>query len=184
MLYKAASLLTKAGREDLLRVRRRESTTVTVDGREIVLKDQRPLLSANAELLDGWEFGDLVEYLNGFVFFWPGNHHDAIGPGRRLHAHYEADSPAFIRVPTRALFDANPQAMPRFCACNAGAPRMQEGRRAIRGPDLFLGADQFPKRASAVVEVGFKHSLVLPAETQILAAQGWESLFPDPRPAT
>jgi hypothetical protein len=176
VLQPAETLLRWAGRPELIRERRREDTPVTAGVHRLVLKDQKPLVAGNLQLPDGWEFGDLIAFLNRHVFFWPGT---AVGPirqGRRLHAHYEAESPLVVRMRTSALFDANPEGIPLFAAFNTGAPRRQHGQRVARGPDLFVIAADFPRRASEVVEVVFRSQVLLPADAEVSTEAGWKRL--------
>lgn len=106
-VYPAAELLKLGNRLDLLRERREAHVPLSFDDHIILLKGQRPLIEKNADLAEGWDFGDFVEYLNGHVFFWPGTDTGAIGPGRRLLEHYASEGPAILRVPTWRLFDVN-----------------------------------------------------------------------------
>lgn len=59
-LEPAASLLRRAGRMELLGSRRRSAVEIAVDGFRIALKDQGPLIFANAELAGGWTPDDFV----------------------------------------------------------------------------------------------------------------------------
>lgn len=178
-VYPAAELLKLAKRLDLLRERRKSYVPLGIEDQTILLKDQRPLIEKNADLADAWDFGDFVEYLNGHVFFWPGTYERAIGPGRRLLEHYASEGPAILRVPTRQLFDMNAKVTPLYCAFNSGAPRYNAGHRVPRGPDLFAPAKLFPRRASEVVELGFRDAVTLPAETELFSAGTWMGLFRD-----
>jgi hypothetical protein len=177
VLEPAADLLHRAGEASLLRQRRAQEMPIWVDGRKVVLKDQRPLTFANAELAPGWEPGDLVEHLNRHVFFWPGGDRGPLKYGERLFEAYEASSTSVLRVATAELFALNPDREPLFCPFNSGAPRMQAGRRVARGPDLFTPASAFPRRASEVVELVFNGPVMLPASTQMRRADGeWAEL--------
>jgi hypothetical protein len=137
------------------------------------------LIEKNAELAEGWDFGDFVEYLNGHVFFWPGTHERAIGPGRRLLEHYASEGPAILRISTQQLFNVNAAVTPLYCAFNPGAPRYHDGRRVPRGPSLLSPADLFPRRASGVVELGFRSGITLPAETELYSGGSWLRVFRD-----
>jgi hypothetical protein len=173
----AAALLVAGGRADMLRQRREQPFPLAVDGDVIVLKDQRPLQAANVHLADGWVFGDLVEYLNQHVFFWPGDALTAIASGQRLLEHYSAESPAVLRVRFLDLVRENPQTPPLFCPYNSGAPRMNGGKPVPRGPNLFRRAGACPRRRHEVIEVGFRGSVLLPATAQIAAGLDlWEPL--------
>jgi hypothetical protein len=147
-------------------------TVSTADG-DIVLKDQKPLIEANTDLQGGWAFADFVRFLNEHVYFWPGTEQAPIGPGRRLLEHYESDGPLVLRIPTVDLLRSNSASQPLFCPFNSGAPRYNAGQRAPRGPNLFVNATLFPRRASEVVELAFAGSVVLPSTTQHRVAGGW-----------
>ena len=174
----AAELIRAAARPHLLRTRRPEPVSIFVDGEPVVLKDQRPLIEANVSLADGWQFADLVEFLNEHVFFWPG---DAIGPvlsGRRLLAHYEEELPAVLRVPLTDVVAINPQLPPLFSPYNTGAPRMQRGKPARRGPDLFRPAHEARRRRFEVVEVAFRGPIKLPDTVQVPGPpERWVSIY-------
>lgn len=166
-LSTAAELLERAGRSAEMRQRRDQLVPVEVDGQTIVLKDQKPLALANADVSE-WSAGDFIEHLNRHVFFWPGTLQGPVKHGTRLFAAYNGAGIAILRVPTLDLLNANPRTAPLFCAFNSGAPRMQQGRRVRRGPDLFLPATAFPRRASEVVEMVFSSSMDLPSTTEVL----------------
>jgi uncharacterized protein DUF7002 len=145
--------------------------TIGVGGDSIVLKDQQPLVAANVTLVSGWGFEDFVEYLNDHVYFWPGDAISMVGPGGRLLAHYVPQSPLVLRVPFAALVAANSDLPPLFSPYNSGAPRMQRGKGVKRGPDLFRSADRFRRRPHEVVEVAFRGSVALPADTAVAVEQ-------------
>jgi len=176
-VYSAAELMKLANRPDLLRERREAHVALSLKNDAILLKDQRPLIEKNTELAEEWDFGDFVEYLNGHAFFWPGTATRIIGPGQRLLEHYAPEGPAILRVPTRWLFDANPSITPLYCAFNSGAPRQQNGKRVRRGPDLFMPADRFSRRASEVVELGFAAGVALPSDTEFLKDGAWARML-------
>ena len=174
----ASALLQAAGRLDLLRVRRGEPVTLRIEEETVVLKDQKPLVGANVALAPGWEFGDLVEYVNSHVFFWPGDALAAVASGQRLLAHYSPESPLLLRMRLRDVLRTNPGIEPLFCPYNSGAPRMNRGRPIPRGPSLFRRASACPRKRHEVVEVGFKGSVVLPEATEIAAGGDlWSRLF-------
>jgi hypothetical protein len=166
-LEPTALLLQAAGRSDLLRVRRERTTAVRINGDEVVLKDQRPLIAANAALPPNWEFGDLVQYLNEHVFFWPGDALAAVAAGRRLLAHYADAGVVVLRVRLNAVLELNPDAVPLFCPYNSGAPRQHRGNPVPRGPDLFRPAGEARRRRHEIIEIGFRSAVSLPLETQV-----------------
>jgi hypothetical protein len=141
-----------------------------VDGKPVVLKDQRPLIEANVALSPRWEFGDFVQYLNEHVYFWPGDALSPVVSGRRLLAHYADELPLVLRIPARSLVDANPDIKPLFSPFNSGAPRMQRGKPVERGPDLFRPSDCCRRQAHEVIEVAFRGSVVLSDDVTVAGA--------------
>lgn len=133
-----ARLFDRAGRQGdpMLCQRRAKSITLQVTGREIVIRDQYPLAEGAIALEGGWTFGDLVRHLNGLVFLWPGDHRGPSGKyGRNHFARYEAEREALavLRIPTRALLEANPTRPPRFSRYNSGATRCQPAFQTTNG---------------------------------------------------
>jgi len=180
-LENASTILTKAGRIQLLRQKRPAHVRVQVGCTEIVLRDQAPLHAGNVAFQDGWVFGDLVEALNGLVFFWPG---DAVGPiayGHRHFERYRLEEPAILRVPTRDLLTLNREIDPLFCRYNSGSPRYSRGAASPRGPRTFVTAAQFPQSPCHVVELTFPGPIRLPRSTEMgLSGTGpWNRLFAD-----
>jgi len=176
-LFTTLSLLEVAGRKDLAFTRRTDCLTLELPLGRVTLKDQKPLIEANTQLLGGWSFPDFVHYLNGKTYFWPGTESGPIGPGRRLLEHYEMDGPLVLRMKTIDLFAANPNLAPLFSPFNSGAPRYHSGQKAVRGPDLFTAADDFPRRASEVVELAFADNTLLPESTEYRPQAGWTRFF-------
>ena len=176
-LRTAASIIQEAGAVHLLGLRRENETVVQLPEGPVVLKDQRPLIAANLALPANWSVADFVEYLNSFVYFWPGWDRGLIGPGQRLLSHYEEDGPGVLRCSTADLIAANPHVVPEFCPYNSGAPRYHSGKRAFRGPNLFMDAARFPRRASEVVELAFRGDIALPQSTQLRTDVGWTPLY-------
>jgi hypothetical protein len=176
-LYPAADLIRRSGQTHLLRRRRRGPEPVVADGQTFVLQDQAPLIAANAELYAGWDEGDFVSFLNHHVYFWPGVASGPIRYGARLLEHYEQERPAVLRMRTARLLQTNTDLEPLFCAFNSGAPRMNDGYRVPRGPDLFLPAAEFPRPAGKAVEMVFRGPVRLPTETEFRTLDGtWARL--------
>ena len=168
-LRSAAQSLEAAGRGWEKRVRRPEGRPIRVDGRTVHLRDQGPLRRGNVGLRDGWTFEDLVEYLNHHVFFWPGTAEGPNDYGQRHFARYQQLTPdelAILRIPTQALIQANLDKGPGFSRCNSGSPRWSGGKIAERGPNTFVGAEQFDGAAGRVVEVVYVGQVRLPAEVE------------------
>lgn len=162
-----SAILEAAGRPNLTRTRRPEAIGVLVGGEPVTLKDQRPLVLANVTFTPGWQAEDYLQYLNEHVYFWPGDALSMIPPGGRLLAHYAPELPGVLRLPVRELLAANPQAVPLFSRYNSGAPRMQRGKPVERGPNLFRPVAEARGQPYNVIEVVFRGSVVLPADTVV-----------------
>src|SRR5256885_179662 len=166
-LIPAATLLRLARRLDLLRAARRDSISVAVEGRTIVLRDQKPLHEGNMSLPNGFRFEDFVESLNQRIFFWPGDAIKPIHQGTRHFEHYKAENPVILRIELNALLELNPTAVPRFCRYNSGSPRCSHGKKSPCGPRTFLTQSDFGDTASNVVEVTFETEVQLPKTTEL-----------------
>lgn len=177
MMEPAAELIRRSGNHEWTERRRREPVAIEVDGETVVLKDQRPLIFANATLEGGWTERDFIRYLNEHVFFWPGTEAGSIKHGARLLARYEQSAPAVLRMGSREAFAANPERTPLFCPFNSGALRKQNGAPVARGPGLFAPAHNFPRPARAVVEVVVHGAVRLPDTTCVATSDGtWTPL--------
>jgi hypothetical protein len=178
-LVPAAILMERAGRAELIQTRRKAHERVIVHGREIVLRDQRPLHKGNAKLSRGLTFEGLVETLNRRVFFWPGNDSGPIGYGVRHFQHYEHEHPIILRVEFESLLRANPSANPLFCHYNSGSPRCSYGKKSPRGTTTFVSAADFGGTPSQVVEVTFENEIILPPNTMFATRLSgpWEPLL-------
>jgi len=165
-LIPTATLVRLAGRLDLLRTPRRSSIAVVVEGRTIVLRDQKPLHKGNIRLPNGFRFEDFVESLNRRIFFWPGSDKKPISYGIRHFEHYKTENPAILRIGLKALLELNPTAVPRFCRYNSGSPRCSHGVKSPRSPQTFVIESAFSETVSSVVEVTFESELDLPPSTQ------------------
>lgn len=177
LMEPAAELIQRSGCHEWLQRRRSHAVPLKIDGETIVLKDQRPLVLANAALTGGWAHEDFVSYLNQHVFFWPGAAAGPIRHGARLLARYEETGPAILRMRTQDVLEANSQGTPLFSPFNSGALRKQNGFPVARGPYLFAPAHQFPRTAGDVVEVAFRSAVHIPATTCVATSAGvWAPL--------
>jgi hypothetical protein len=183
-LESTRTLFERAGRagDPALRERRRCTRTVIVDGHSVTVRDQQPLAAGTIEFEAGWDLARFVEYLNGFVFFWPGTADGPIPYGCRHFERYRdaGEDLAVVRVPTRALLMANRERPPLFSRCNSGSPRMNAGRRAPRGGDTFRPSPCFVGSPAAVKEVVFEGRALLSAEAKWAPSLSgaWVSLGP------
>lgn len=175
----AAELMRRAGRSDLLRTRRQNHEPIEVNGTRVSLRDQKPLLSGNTELADGFSFEDFVEALNAMVFFWPGKDQGPIRSGENHFERYAIERPAMLRCRFQSLLSANPAAEPLFCVYNSGAPRCVNGKKSPRGPNIFLRAPDFPRAPSRVVEVTFIGEVALPSDMEVGKSSNgpWQLFF-------
>jgi hypothetical protein len=177
ILEPAAILMVRAGRADLLRMRRRGHVQLETLG--ILLRDQAALHLGNLRLVDGYTFEDFIESLNRRIFFWPGTSAGPISYGKRHFKRYDKERPVILRIGFQSLVRANPAAEPHYCAYNSGSPRCSNGERSPRGPKTFLSAVEFTGTPSQVVEVTFDSSVKLPPDTQFRShPEGpWDTLL-------
>ena len=159
----ASQFLSEAGASEWKRRRRPECVSLPMRGGDVCIRDQAPLYQGNVSLAPGWEFGDLVSYLNDHVYSWPGTDCGPIDYGLRHFSRYISDGVVVLRVPTESTFaeNANP---PLFCRFNSGSPRCSNGKKPPRGPDTFAPAPRFDGGPSKVVEVVFYERMILPAD--------------------
>jgi len=61
--------MARAGHLELLRSSRDGHVRLLVEGHNVFLRDQAPLHPNNIAFTGGWNFGDLLEAVNGLVFF-------------------------------------------------------------------------------------------------------------------
>lgn len=162
-LKPASELMAKAGSPGMLREKRVDHVPLKVDGKTVLLRDQRPLFQGNIEFQDGWAFEDLLQELNRRVYFWPGTEKGPSAYGLRHFERYSKTECAWlIRIPTADLFSINEAVVPEFCQYNSGAPRCSGGKKSPRGASTFLPADRFAGTPSDVVEVTFTSAVRLP----------------------
>lgn len=154
-IHSASHLLAAAGQERAIGARRPEGILIQCQGDQVHIRDQSPLHRGNISFEAGWDFEDLVRYLNNHVFFWPGNPERPIGYGLRHFQRYAQDDVVVLSFDTRELFEANQAPGPMFSKYNSGSPRCNGGRGSPRGPSTFTHAQEFLHRPSQVVEVTF-----------------------------
>lgn len=160
-LDSAAELMRRAGRLDLLRVRRRQAVQIIVEDTAIMLRDQAPLHNGHIAFEDGWDIGQLVESINSRVFFWPGDSISPIDYGVRHFGRYAKEKPVILRVGLRELVAANLAIPPLYCPYNSGSPRTVAGKKSPRGPSTFLPSDSFPRSHQRVVETTFEGQIAV-----------------------
>lgn len=181
-LISAENLLQETEHSHYLRGLRPETVAVSVKGRLIQLRDHKPLIPSNLELLDGFTLNDFINELNSRVFLWAGTENGPCKSGKRYIAKYQSEENTFIlRVPTSELLDANTEKELEVTFCNSGAARYHTGQRAKRGRSTFVALTAAMRRPNEVVELTFKHSAVLPRQTQYARALSgpWLPIAPD-----
>jgi hypothetical protein len=179
MLFPAAVLMQRGGRNDLLRARRHLPTTIRIGGVDVWIRDQRPLYRGNIKFPNGYTLEDLIESLNRRVFFWPGTAAGPISYGIRHFGRYKEEKPIILRIGFEELVDGNRTVAPRYCNYNSGSPRCSNGEKSPRGPNTFLLADDFNGTPSKVVEVTFDSAITLPrhAEFGVTPKGPWNLLW-------
>jgi hypothetical protein len=173
----SALLMQRAGRQDLLRKRRREHERITIDGIVVLIRDQAPLHRGNMELCGGYSYEDVIESINRRIFFWPGTAGGPINYGVRHFERYRHEKPLILRINLQSLLQCNPDIQPKFCRYNSGSPRCSNGAKSPRGPNTFLPAFEFSGTPSQVVEVTFESPLILPVDATVAKHPkgSWES---------
>ena len=159
-------------------MKRLEHEIVSINGFDILVRDQQPLHEASIAFESGWNFARWIAHVNQHVFFWPGSHLGPIRPGLNHYRRYASESPAFLRIPTRSLTSMNQVPQPLFCRFNSGAPRYSGGRPSPRGSSTYLEARAFDRSDSDVIEVVFRGSIALPSDSEFSNHPGgpWRAL--------
>jgi hypothetical protein len=165
-LEPTSALLEQGGRGDLLCTRRERDLALTIDGYSIVIRDQKPLVAANIEFEAGWGLAELVECINGRVFFWPGGLGGPIEYGATHFERYASERPVVLRIKLRSLLAENPGLQPQFSRYNSGAARQNQGKRIPRGPNTFTAAGRFGGTPGDVKEVAFAAPVRLPDDSE------------------
>ena len=165
-LVSASKFLVESGRAKDNSQRRTKSLALSIDGSETTIRDQQPLHAGNIDFEGAWGLGDLVDYLNHYVFFWPGKQDGPSNYGIRHYYRYENAGSIMLRVKTSEILEVNKDTGPKFCKFNSGAPRCSAGRKSPRGPNTFVSANSAPYNAGEVVEVVFKETVRLPSNIE------------------
>jgi hypothetical protein len=166
-LLSANQLITMAGVADIDTIKRTKRTqhlNLTVDGKEILLRDQRPISEKALSkcLTNGWAVGDFLYHLNERIFMWP--------TLDRLWKHfnrYENEKPVIFRFTTKDILEANHNV--KFSRLNSGATRANShlgGKAPERGLNTFLNAEQFILPLREVAEVTFENYCVIKGDME------------------
>ncbi|MFK8015712.1 MAG: hypothetical protein AB8G17_09760 [Gammaproteobacteria bacterium] len=163
LLKSATKMLEGTKFENVLEERRSDSIEFEIDGKTVILRDNRPLLPGSLALPDGWSLADWLRELNSWVFLWPGDSERPIGRGRSHYARYAAQSDVIVlRLPLVDLTSTNPDNPLYLTSCNSGAARHHNGRPATRGPRIFQTPSSACFAARDSVEVTFRDSIRIP----------------------
>jgi len=176
ILYCSAILMSHS--PALLKHKRAASLQTEHNGVQVQVRDQAPLHLGNIRFEGGWTFADLLQSLNGRVFFWPGKSAGPIPYGVRHFCRYRRDNPVILRVRFDDVINANPECPPEFCKFNSGSPRCTGGQRSPRGPNTFLSAQEACFSPASVVEVTFPNRMFLPSVVEFASSlEGpWQAL--------
>jgi hypothetical protein len=144
---------------------RRCDKVIRCDDYNVTLRRQAVVMK-NVILAGGWSENDYRVALNSRVFFWPGNQIRPLLKGRKMlsgHPHQ-----IMLRIGFQEICQKNEGNAPQFCRSNSGAPRQNPvGGRRPRGPDIFLGAEEWSDTRSDVVEVSFAGSVHIPDSAEV-----------------
>lgn len=162
--------------------KRRETVDVEVDGRVVQIRDHKPLIAANLELLDGCTFDDFVNELNSKVFLWAGTEQGPCTSGKNHIRKYQAEgSVVILRVPTQMLLAENGLDRFKVTYCNSGSARQNKGQKAKRGKSTFLSLSEAARPPGDLVELTYHRFAKLPSGTQHASSLSgpWSTLKTD-----
>lgn len=136
--------------------------TIHVNGKEVLLRDQRPISekALGKCLTDGWGVPNFLYFLNDRVFMWPN-----LDRLTRHFNRYFDEEPIIFRFDTESILEANPHA--KFARLNTGATRANSylgGKAPERGPKTFLSANDYEFSIGSVAEVTFEKSCIIAGE--------------------
>jgi hypothetical protein len=166
-LRSASEILEGTAHQHLLQGKRSQTKTVDVSGNPFQIRDHKPLILANIELLDSCSLNDFINELNSRVFLWAGTEAGPCTSGKNHIRKYQDEGDVFIfRTPTRRLLELNSVENLEITFCNSGSARQHAGIRAKRGHSTFMALENATQRPGDVVEITFRRSALLPAETE------------------
>ncbi len=149
------------GVNSYLRSRRKNHLLIQIGGRQVLIRDQRPLSEkALPKCLEGGLTPeDYYELLNQRVFLWA-----TLPRLSRHHDRYRSEDPILLRFPTAEIIRLNPTV--EFSRLNSGATRANSHLGGIaprRGRETFQVAKDYGYAISSIVEVTVRQRCVLPA---------------------
>jgi hypothetical protein len=166
-LLSAERILSGSGYDHLLQGKRDRTVEVRTDGGTVQVRDHKPLIQANIELVDGYSFDDLIQELNSRVFLWAGTEAGPCDSGRNHIGKYASEGDVFIlRTPTRELIELNELQNLEITFCNSGSARQNQGNKAKRGRSTFMKLAAASRPPGKIVEIAFQGLAKLPAETK------------------
>ncbi|MBX9899879.1 MAG: hypothetical protein K2Y28_03760 [Burkholderiaceae bacterium] len=166
-LQSAERILSISGHDHLLQGKRDRTVEVRTDDGTVQVRDHKPLIQANMELIDGYSFDDFLRELNSRVFLWAGTEAGPCKSGKNHIAKYASEGAVFIlRVPTRSLLEINGFENLDITFCNSGSARQIQGKKVKRGRSTFMKLATSNRPPGEVVEVTFEGSALLPIETE------------------
>jgi len=141
--------------------------SVLISGKPVQIRDHKPLIVANMELIDSYSLSDFIRELNSRVFLWAGTEAGPCISGRNHIEKYQSEGDVFIlRTPTRSLLELNGVDKLEITFCNSGSARQNNGIRAKRGRSTFMRLENTTRKPGETVEITFPGTAYLPAETE------------------
>ena len=178
-LQSASKLFGRAKAQNLRSVRRRGHEALRIEGRIVIVRDQKPLHCGAIVFDEGWNMARLVAHINEHVFFWPGTANRPVKSGLSHYGRYRTEEIAILRVPIRSVLANNASGCALFSRFNSGAPRVVASRHSPRGASTYVDAPAFSGTTADVVEVVFRGRVKLPPDTEFAASYDgrWQTLF-------
>jgi len=160
-------MLSGSRHDHLLHGKRDQTLTVQTDCGTIQVRDHKPLIEANMELIDGYSLDDFVQELNSRVFLWAGTEAGPCKSGRNHINKYLAEGSVFIlRTPMPQLLASNGITNMEITFCNSGSARQNLGNKVVRGRSTFMNLAAASRQPGETVEITFKGTAQLPQETE------------------
>jgi hypothetical protein len=177
-LLPAATLFRLTGRDDLLNRRRTHDVHLPLRGQNVLVRNQIPLDPDSINLGSAESLEDYIACLNAHVFFWPGTSSGPAHDGIRMFQMTPGVN-AIIRVQSRSLFETNKGSPLHFSTCNTGASWVVNGKKSLRGSDVFQHAKYFDEPPSRIQEISFRGCVNLPDNSECGNGFGqrWHSLY-------
>ena len=164
MLRSASEILKNTEAQHLLSGKRPSTLNVYINGQLVQIRDHKPLIEANIELMDGCSLDEFITELNSRVFLWAGTDRGPCSSGRNHISNYQDEGEVvIIKVPTLELLEENGAAQFQLTFCNSGSARQNNGQKARRGKATFHSLNSATRRPGEVVEFTFLSQAKLPS---------------------